>query len=266
MERPKHVHIVTIGDDVEHVFTVVRELSGIDVIFILYTENNEYTGDKYETIAKQVQTRLLVNYPDVRIVPVGLEDFYGIVQTIYGIEKDFGIDTRYTINITGGTKLISAAAYFSAYYIRAETYYSQTIKKDGEIVPELTKVINIESPYPIEIKNYTKLQKGILKYIYQVEEEQREKIIHSKYYLQGDKTKLDEEKIKKKPKTLSNEDIEAAFKISKQRAHSNLLTLEERKVIKMDPNGNFTSIRLTPQGKMIGRYIDAEDVLVCKEW
>lgn len=266
MSRMKHVHIATIGDEVEYVNTVVRELSGIDVIYILYTENNEYTGHKYEDLAKKVKAKLSSMYSDIRLEPVGLEDFYGIVQTIYGIEKEFGPDTRYSINITGGTKLMSAAAYFSSYYIRAEVYYSQMIKKDGAIVPELTKVISIEQPYPIEIKNYTKLQKAIFKYIYQVEEEHREKIIHSKYYLDEERTKIDNQKIKKKPDSLSNEDIEAAFGISKQRAHSNLLALEDRKVLKIEPNGNFSSIRLTPQGKMIGRYLDAEDVVVGKVW
>ena len=60
--------------------------------------------------------------PDVRLRVIPLLDFMGIVQVIYDIRDEMeGRDVEFSINITGGTNLIAAAAWYSSYYIRAQS-------------------------------------------------------------------------------------------------------------------------------------------------
>lgn len=89
----------------------------------------------------------------------------GIVQVIYDIYDEMkGKDVEFSINITGGTNLITAAACYSSYYIRAQIYYALR-GEEGSTVDQ--QIIRVEAPKAIDIDKYKSLTKDILKFILQ---------------------------------------------------------------------------------------------------
>ena len=101
--------------------------------------------------------------PDVRLRVIPFSDFMGIVQVIYDIYDEMkGRDVEFSINITGGTNLITAAACYSSYYIRAQIYYSL---RGDDSTPIDKQVIRVEAPKAIDVTKYKDLTKDILRYI-----------------------------------------------------------------------------------------------------
>ncbi len=87
----------------------------------------------------------------------------GIVQVIYDIYDEMkGKDVEFSINITGGTNLITAAACYSSYYIRAQIYYALR-GEEGSTVDQ--QIIKVEAPKAIDVEKYKPLTKDILKFI-----------------------------------------------------------------------------------------------------
>lgn len=254
MVAPKHIHIATVGDHEAMIYKVFNHLSDIDRMYLLYTVDDEYAiyledKDKYFNKAKAIRDELCNLCPDIILKPIRLEDFMGVIQTIYAIARENGTEPRYSINITGGTKLMSAAAYYSAYYIRADVYYSQRIDdKDGNPIPSLTKVIEIDAPKAVNLRGYTKLQKEILKFVEKYESGQ----LDTSDFVYKD--------------VLANVDIANHLKTNKQNISNNLKSLVAKGLLEKEVEGRNNSIRLTPHGVMIARYIDTEDVKIINEW
>ena len=247
---PKHIHIATVGYREDNIYKVFNHLQDVDSLYLLYTVDDvSVEKDRYLNIAKNIKAELTKFCSDIHLMPVGLEDFMGIVQTIYAIAKENGTEPKYTINITGGTKLMSAAAYYSAYYIRAETYYYQYIEDiDKNPIPDRIKVIKIDSPKAVNIGKYTKLQKDILNMINQ-----------------NENGTLDKRKFLY-PNILCNEDMARELNTSKQNISNNLKTLKDRGLIEIEPTGRNNTVKLTPHGVMIARYVYTEDVKILNEW
>ena len=110
--------------------------------------------------------------PDVRLRVIPLLDFMGIVQVIYDIRDEMeGRDVEFSINITGGTNLIAAAACYSSYYIRAQIYYSVR-GEEGD--PVESQVIRVEAPKAIDVTRYKDLTKDILSYILRMSNDHRQ--------------------------------------------------------------------------------------------
>ena len=250
----KNIHIATVGDHPTMIYKVFHHIPDIDCLYLLYTTDDEYgtylnSQDEYLDKANEIRDELLKFCPDIYLKPVRLEDFMDIVQTIYAIAKEHGTDPKYTINFTGGTKLMSAAAYYAAYYIRADVYYSQRINdKNGDPIPSLTKVIKVDSPKAVNIKGYTKLQKKILKCI----EDYESGTLDTKDFADKD--------------TLTNDDIARETKTNKQNVHNNLKSLIAKGLVEKEIKGRRNHTRLTPHGVMIARYVDTEDVKIINEW
>lgn len=101
--------------------------------------------------------------PDVRLRVIPFSDFMGIVQVIYDVYDEMkGKDVEFSINITGGTNLITAAACYSSYYIRAQIYYALR-GEEGSTIDE--QIIRVEAPKAIDVEKYKDLTKKILKFI-----------------------------------------------------------------------------------------------------
>ena len=133
--------------------------------------------------------------------------------------------------------MISAAAYYSAYYIRAETWYSQYIvDKDKKPIGELCKVIQIKSPTAVDISHYKDSTRKILKYIYDCEN--------------GNPGS-----------TLTNEDIARETEKSKQNVTYHLKILKNDDLINIEKVGRENRIKLTEHGVMIARYAHSDNQL-----
>ena len=160
------------------------------------------------------------------------QDVMGHISDIQEKEKQNG-PHKYSINVTGGTKLMAFAAYSSAYFIGATVYYV----KDGDdlsLEESLLTILTTKAP-----KNSKSDKKGrdILKYIY-------EKTINNG--------------------TVTNQDIEIKFNLKKQQVSYYIKNLRENGLITIengiyDPvkdttNYRFNSIKLTQQGHMEARF------------
>lgn len=241
MAEKKHVHIATIGSDDRYIYKVIRSLPQIDDIYLLYTMDNPVDPEFFKNIAETIQEVLLHTYEKVELVCVGLEDFMGIVQTVYDIAKEYDSRTKFSINITGGTKLMSAAVYYSAYYIRAETWYSQYIPDaEGKPIKKLTKVIKIDSPVAVNTSHYKPIKKDVLKYIAEWEEDKR-----------SGKIPIGED--------LTKNAIAFHFNKSRQSMLHHLDALEKDGLLDVDKKKGHDSVRLSPHGVMIVRNLEADD-------
>ena len=90
------------------------------------------------------------------IIPVQTDmfDFRKNVNIIFDIyTKEKGKGVTFSINITGGTKIMACAACYSSYYIGAAMYHAD--------VPENP----IEPPKSVDYDKYKKITKDILKFI-----------------------------------------------------------------------------------------------------
>lgn len=170
---------------------------------------------------------------DVRLRTIPLLDFMAIVQVIYDIRDEMDDkDVEFSINITGGTNLIAAAACYSSYYIRAQIYYS--VKgEDGD--PIESQVIRVEAPKAVDVSRYKGITCDILMFMLRMSDK-REKVT----------------------KTL----IANEFGITKQKAGYHTGILERDGLIRQVEfiNGDKVDCRrselvLTPQGVMVARNL-----------
>lgn len=225
-----HVHIAPVGCEKEYIYKVFKEVGKVDVIYFLHSRD-------LRTIAEELSDSFSIHGYRVELKEIKLDDFMSIVNLIYDIAKEYEPKTKFSINITGGTKLISAAAYYSAYYIRAETWYSQYIvDKDKKPIDELCKVIQIKSPTAVDISHYKDSTRKILKYIYDCEN--------------GNPGS-----------TLTNEDIARETEKSKQNVTYHLKILKNDDLINIEKVGRENRIKLTEHGVMIARYAHSDNQL-----
>ncbi len=223
-----HIHIATIGKVTEPVIKGLKMIPGIEKAYLLYS-------GQYLESAEEVKGFLNKGSTPVELIMVDEYDFKDVMEHISEIhekEKENG-PHKYSINVTGGTKLMAFAAYSSAYFIGATVYYV----KDGEnlsLEESLLTILTTKAP-----KNSKSDKKGrdILKYIY-------EKTINNG--------------------TVTNQDIENRFDLKKQQVSYYIKNLRENGLITIenglyDPvkkttNYRFNSIKLTQQGHMEAKF------------
>lgn len=140
---------------------------------------------------------------------------------------------KYTINVTGGTKLMAFAAYSSSYFIGATVYYVQD-RTDLPLTDQLLTILTTKAP---QNTKFDKKGRAILKFIY-------EKTLNNG--------------------SVSNSDIETEFALTKQQVSYYIRNLREEALIDTDvgvydPEKKITnyrrhSIKLTQQGQMMARF------------
>lgn len=225
-----HVHIATVGTRPEVVFQIINYLGGIDRIHLLHTTETKKA-------ALQIQDGIKFTHKDVSLVEVDEADFRGTVETIYQIAKGYGPNDRFTINVTGGTKIMSSAACFASYTIRAELYYSYLPRDaEGTPDPENARIIEFGTPVADNTSHYKPIKRRILKFIDAWEAGK----------IDGKDTR---------GVRLSNIDIAEEFKITKVAVGGHLKTLREDGLISIERDGRNNSIKLTEDGIMIVRHM-----------
>ena len=153
-----HIHIATIGKVTEPVIKGLKSIPGIEKVYLLYS-------GQYSESAEEVKGFLNKGNTPVELIMVDEYDFQDVMSHISDIhenEKPNG-PHKYSINVTGGTKLMAFAAYSSAYFIGATVYYV----KDGDdlsLDDSLLTILTTKAP-----KNSKSDKKGrdILKFIYE---------------------------------------------------------------------------------------------------
>lgn len=112
-----HVHIATVGQAVEPIIKGFNAIPGIDKVYLLYSE-------PFLESARHLEDFFGNAMVPVELTPIGGFDFQGIVDVIYSVyEREHGKGVEFSINITGGTNLMAAAACSCAFFVGARICY-----------------------------------------------------------------------------------------------------------------------------------------------
>ncbi len=136
-----HIHIATVGTTTSIISDVITGVGGMDRIYLL-------TSNDAQNFAQAVKSE----FPrmDVRIIITDQYDFMKIINLIYEIKKDveneFDNDDRilrnirYSVNITGGRKIMASALAVASIYLRADIYYKKEQLEGMSIDDSIIKV------------------------------------------------------------------------------------------------------------------------------
>lgn len=221
-----HVHIASMGKAKEPVIKGLRAIPGIDKVYILASQ-------KYLVEAEEVKGISEAMMMDTEIRCISGFNFQEITENINRIHhENYKPGVKFSINITGGTNLMAAAACSCAFLIGATIYYVQW-DESLSVSEQLQEIPMPHSPNLGLIKEKTR---DILQYIY--------------------------EQSSKGP--VSNADIIQLFAIDKQNSGYHLRKLESEGLIKITKgfctsdgkvDNRRNTIHLTDQGKMVALWM-----------
>lgn len=216
-----HIHIATAGQAVEPVIKAFNAIPGIDKVYILYSKVYGESALELESFFGRAMVSVVLR-------PINGFDFQDIVDNIYAIyQAEHGKGIEFSINITGGTNLMAAAACSCAFFVGAKIYY---VLRD----PEKTaaeQLVQIPTPRTPNLDRIKGKSATILGFI--LEKSQRGEEVHSS-------------------------DIVRAFDVDKQNSSYHLKTLEGEGLIERvtDPNDRRVKlVRLTSQGRLVASWL-----------
>ena len=216
-----HVHIATAGQAVEPVIKAFNAIPGIDRVYILYSKVYGESALELESFFGKAMVPVVLR-------PINGFDFQNIVDNIYAIyQAEHGKDVEFSINITGGTNLMAAAACSCAFFVGAKIYY---VLRDPEktAAEQLVQIPTPRTPNLERIKGKTAAILGFI-----LEKSQRGEDVRSS-------------------------DIGKAFDVDKQNSSYHLGVLEGEGLIERvtDPNDRRVKlVRLTSQGRLVASWL-----------
>ena len=216
-----HVHIATAGQAVEPVIKAFNAIPGIDKVYILYSKVYGESALELESFFGKAMVPVVLR-------PINGFDFQNIVDNIYAIyQAEHGKGVEFSINITGGTNLMAAAACSCAFFVGAKIYY---VLRDPEktAAEQLAQIPTPRTPNLERIKGKTAAILGFI-----LEKSQRGEDVRSS-------------------------DIGKAFDVDKQNSSYHLGVLEGEGLIERvtDPNDRRVKlVRLTSQGRLVASWL-----------
>jgi len=223
-----HIHIATIGERTEAVLNGLKLIPGIEKVYLLYSS-------KYKQSAVTVQEYLLKGDTPCYLKAVDEYDFQSTSNMILKIvedERKVG-HHEYSLNVTGGTKLMAFAAYSSAYFIGATVYYV----KERNDIPYDERLLTLMTTQAPANETTNKKWNEILRFIYR-------KTVNNGF--------------------VTNTDIKNEFKMSDNQVSYYIRVFRNKGLITTsngvcDPNSQsinyrFNNIKLTQQGMMIAKF------------
>lgn len=221
-----HVHIATIGGSPEPVTKAINAISpGIDRIHLL-------ASDRFRSVAEDVADtcRKLQIVPSIENVSgFDFQEIVNAISRIYDEENAKGV--TFSINITGGTNLMAAAACSCAFFIGATIYYVHW-RPDEPMSEQLEEIPVPNVPNLSSIKGKTR---DILVYILR-------------------ETRAGHQ--------VSNKSVAAEFNAQKQNSGYHLSKLAANGLILMERNPDdrrLNDISLTGQGTLIANWLMNRD-------
>lgn len=216
-----HVHIATAGQAVEPVIKAFNAIPGIDRVYILYSKVYGESALELESFFGKAMVSVVLR-------PINGFDFQNIVDNIYAIyQAEHGKGVEFSINITGGTNLMAAAACSCAFFVGAKIYY---VLRDPEktAAEQLVQIPTPRTPNLEKIKGKTAAILGFI-----LEKSQRGEDVRSS-------------------------DIGKAFDVDKQNSSYHLGVLEGEGLIERVTDSNdkrVKLVRLTSQGRLVASWL-----------
>lgn len=223
-----HIHIATLGEKTDPVLKGLKTIPGIEKVYLIYSEGFEGSKD------------VIVNYLEkggtpCESIPVSAYDFDGVMNIVADIRKKEGAagKQQYSLNVTGGTKLMAFSLYSSAYFIGATVYYIQD-RDDLPLSEQLMTILTTRAP---KVSKTGRKARKILGFIYERTSN------HG---------------------TVTNQDILVRFGMNKQQVSYYIRNLRDDGLITVDSglldsesgktNYRYNDIRLTQQGFMEAKF------------
>ena len=142
-----HIHIAMMGRVTEPVTKAFQAL-GFDKLYIL-------SNSQFQSSIDSVTVALSGFKVKVESIFISGFDFQEIVDAIYQIyEKENGKNVEFSINITGGTNLMAAAACSCAFFIGATIYY--VVMGEGTVKEQVRSIPTPKTPNLAALKPDTK--------------------------------------------------------------------------------------------------------------
>lgn len=224
-----HVHIASMGRTKEPVLKGINAIPGIDKVYLMVSEKFAEEADEVKKICACMSMNVEIRY-------VSGFSFQQITETINGIHREnCKPGVTFSINITGGTNLMAAAACSCAFLIGATIYYVQW----DDSLPISEQLQEIPMPHSPNLGTIKGKTEEILQYVYERSSEG----------------------------PISNTDIIDKFDIDIQNSGYHLRKLEAEKLISITkgfvcPDGKTdkrrNTVALTDQGKMVALWMRNE--------
>ncbi len=159
-----HVHLAFAGRESDPTINMINAIAGIDKVVILYSKTDD---NLYRDRAEALFDKLSESSRECELRVIKPFDFLNIVDTIYDIyEKSTrdGQKIKFSVDITTGTNLMSAAACTTAFFTNADVFYMM----DKRLFPEKSLdelLVPIPSPKIPDVKRLGDLSLEILRYV-----------------------------------------------------------------------------------------------------
>ena len=169
-----HVHIAFAGRDPDPTLNTIKAVpKAIEKVVLLYSVSSDgvYKNTtetlirKLEEMGYQCESKVIKPF-----------DFLNIVDTIYLVyEEQCEIDSKakFSIDITNGTNLMSAAACNTAFFMNSEVYYIMDRRKFKD-KPLEELLVTIPSPHIPDVKRLGDLSLEILRFIAEEQDKRHE--------------------------------------------------------------------------------------------
>lgn len=158
-----HVHITYAGKDPEPAINTVNAIGGIDRVSVLYSKTED---NQYKKTAETIREKLEGSGRECEMRGIESFNFLNIVDTIYNIYEECiekYHDVKFSVNITNGTNLMSAAACTTAFFTGADVYYMMQRMCPGQSLEN--SLVRIDSPKIPDVKRLKSTSLDILRHI-----------------------------------------------------------------------------------------------------
>ncbi|MBE6516738.1 MAG: hypothetical protein E7Z67_00935 [Thermoplasmata archaeon] len=160
-----HVHLAFAGREPDPTLNTVKAIpNAIDRVILLYSISEDRAYEKTTEALKKKLGEMGYACESKVIKPF---DFLNIVDTIYDVYEKYSEDDRkakFSVDITNGTNLMSAAACNTAFFMNSEVYYMMDRRK-FEDKPLGDLLVTIPSPKIPDVKHLGELSLNMLRFI-----------------------------------------------------------------------------------------------------
>lgn len=111
------IHITLLGQETLPLYYLVKTFPQ-DVVYVLCTAQNKSESKNFQQI--------LTEFVKCNIVEVDAYDAKSVFNACENIHNQYGIDSEYSYNLTGGTKIMALAAYSIALKHNAKIFYTDS--------------------------------------------------------------------------------------------------------------------------------------------
>ncbi len=168
------IHLAFAGRDPNPTLNTIKAIpNAIDKVVLLYSVSEDRI---YEKTTETLKSKLGEMGYDCESRVIRPFDFLNIVDTIYSVyEKYSELDrkTRFSVDITNGTNLMSAAACNTAFFMNSDVYYMMDQRRFKD-KPLGELLVTIPSPRIPDVKRLGELSIDMLRFIAEEQDRRHE--------------------------------------------------------------------------------------------